>query len=240
MAIVLLVDIVKIIYNINDTINKGDFNMGLFDNVGNLMDLFTSDNNREKATLANRAGVDESEFSKIASVGLPMILQGINRNTNDEAGNESFNAALKQHEDVDRYSSIDELSANVDKEDGNKILDHIFGNRNNVVNGLSNNFGFSSSSISSVLSVLAPMVMKFFADRKRTNGMDNRDMQRETTNIADQLMSQVNNFGDGNNNVGGILDSFLGGADSNRRASNRANDNDNDGGIIDSVKDFFK
>ncbi|MGO4938328.1 DUF937 domain-containing protein [Fundicoccus sp. Sow4_H7] len=240
--------------------------MGLFDNVGNLMNLFTSDNTREKETLANRAGVDQSEFSKIASLGLPMILQGINRNTNDEAGNESFNAALKQHEDVDRYSSLEELSANVDKEDGNKILNHIFGNNDNVVNGLSNNLGFSSQSINSVLSVLAPMVMKFFADRKKTQGLNNQDIQRETTNIADQLSGQVSNFTNGNNDLGGILDSFLGGADTNRTSSNRANDNnlggivddflgdsdanrpasnrvdddDNDGGIIDAVKDFFK
>lgn len=213
--------------------------MGLFDNAGNLFDMFVSGNNREQETLANRAGVDQSEFSKIASVGLPMILQRINRNTNEESGNDSFNAALKQHEDFDRYSSINDLSANVDPQDGQKILDHIFGNKDNVVNEISNKRGTSSQSVISVLSVLAPVVMKYFADRKKTNNLDNRGLQNETTNVLNTLRNSFTNDSQSVTNHGGLLDSFFGGQDDNSDLSKRNSQEDGDS-LLDNVKDFFK
>lgn len=213
--------------------------MGLFDNAGNLFDMFVSGNNREQETLANRAGVDQSEFSKIASVGLPMILQRINHNTNEESGNDSFNAALKQHEDFDRYSSINDLSANVDPQDGQKILDHIFGNKDNVVNEISNKRGTSSQSVISVLSVLAPVVMKYFADRKKTNNLDNRGLQNETTNVLNTLRNSFTNDSQSVTNHGGLLDSFFGGQDDNSDLSKRNSQEDGDS-LLDNVKDFFK
>lgn len=216
---------------------KGEYKMGLFDNVGNLFDMFTSGNNKEQETLANRAGVDQSEFSKIASVGLPMLLQRINRNTNDEAGNNSFNTALRQHEDYDRYSSINDLSANVDPQDGQNILDHVFGNKDNVANEISNKRGVSSKSVISVLSVLAPIVMKYFAHQKKTNNLDNRGLQNETTNVINQLRNSFTGDSNRASNHGGLLDSFFGGSNNNEQ-SNRTNQKDDDS-LLDNVKDLF-
>src|SRR5699024_11508349 len=113
-------------------------NMGLFDQTTNLFDMFVSnDQSEEQKTLANRAGLSSSDFSKVAALGLPAILQGINRNTNDEAGNEAFNSALKQHEDVDQYQSIKQLSSDVDTQDGDNILGHIFWNKDGVTKCIS-------------------------------------------------------------------------------------------------------
>lgn len=56
--------------------------MGLFDNVGTLLDLFVdNDQAAEKETLAKRADVSKSDFGKVAAVGLPAILQALQRNS---------------------------------------------------------------------------------------------------------------------------------------------------------------
>ena len=149
--------------------------MGLFDNVGNLVDLLLQDDQRpETRTLANRAEVDTSDFSKIAALGLPAILQGISRNTQDDVGLDSFNQALNRHQDVGNYQSIDQLTQAVDSQDGDKILGHVFNNKQSLFDRISKSAGVSNSSVQRVLTLLAPIVLKYLADRKNTHQLDKR------------------------------------------------------------------
>lgn len=214
--------------------------MSLFDNATNLFDMFVSnDKSKEQETLANRAGLSTSDFSKVAALGLPAILQGINRNTNDEAGNESFNSALKQHEDVDQYNSINELSSTVDTNDGDNILSHIFGNKDGVTNRISNTVGLSSGSVKKVLVLLAPIVMKYFADRKKSNNLDKRGVQQETGNVIGQLTESVQSYNKNNSSpldIGGMLGGLFGN-DSNKDTTSSTKEDDS---LLDNVFDMFK
>lgn len=214
--------------------------MSLFDNATNLFDMFVSnDKSQEQETLANRAGLSTSDFSKVAALGLPAILQGINRNTNDEAGNESFNSALKQHEDVDQYNSINELSSTVDTNDGDNILSHIFGNKDGVTNRISNTVGLSSGSVKKVLVLLAPIVMKYFADRKKSNNLDKRGVQQETGNVIGQLTESVQSYNKNNSSpldIGGMLGGLFGN-DSNKDTTSSTKEDDS---LLDNVFDMFK
>ncbi|WP_338486805.1 hypothetical protein [Ruoffia tabacinasalis] len=55
--------------------------MSLFNDIGNLMGtLMQPDQHEEGKNLASKAGVDTNDFAKIASIGLPLLLQGMNRN----------------------------------------------------------------------------------------------------------------------------------------------------------------
>lgn len=101
--------------------------MALFDNIGSLMNtLMQPDDHEETKNLANKAGVDTTDFAKIASIGLPLLLQGMNRNNKDQVGLESFNQALKQHQERNNYDSFNQFSRNVDPQDGDKIVGHVF------------------------------------------------------------------------------------------------------------------
>lgn len=214
--------------------------MGLFDQATNLFDMFVSnDQSEEQETLANRAGLSSSDFSKVAALGLPAILQGINRNTNDEAGNEAFNSALKQHEDVDQYQSIKQLSSDVDTQDGDNILGHIFGNKDGVTNRISNTVGLSSADVKKVLVLLAPIVMKYFADRKKEKNLDNTGVQQETGSILGQLSNSVKSYSKNNSSsfdMGGILGGLFGN-DSSKGTTDTKQEDD---GLLDNVLDMFK
>ena len=214
--------------------------MGLFDQATNLFDMFVSnDQSEEQKTLANRAGLSTSDFSKVAALGLPAILQGINRNTNDEAGNEDFNSALKQHEDVDQYQSIKQLSSDVDTQDGDNILGHIFGNKDGVTNRISNTVGLSSADVKKVLVLLAPIVMKYFADRKKEKNLDNTGVQQETGSILGQLSNSVKSYSKNNSSsfdMGGILGGLFGN-DSSKGTTDTKQEDD---GLLDNVLDMFK
>lgn len=215
--------------------------MGLFDNVGNLVDLLLQDDQRpETRTLANRAEVDTSDFSKIAVLGLPAILQGISRNTQDDVGLDSFNQALNRHQDVGNYQSVDQLTQAVDSQDGDKILGHVFNNKQSLFDRISNSAGVSNSSVQRVLTLLAPIVLKYLADRKNTHQLDKRGVRHETDNLLEQVNHSVREYGRSltqQDKTGGFLDGIL-----NR--DGKSNDtrplNDENDGLLDDLLDLFK
>lgn len=167
--------------------------MALIDNIGNLVGtLMQSNQNKEGQELANRAGVDTNDFSKIASVGLPLLLQGINRNTQDKSGLNSFNEALNQHQSRNNYDSLSQFAQNVDTEDGDKIVNHVLsGEKEEVSNGLADRLGVDSQTVKRVLAILGPIVLKYFADQKREKNLDAEQVQSETQNVTREAVSQV-------------------------------------------------
>lgn len=63
--------------------------------------------------MAKRADVSKSDFEKIVAVGLPAILQALQRNSADKKGLASLEAALGKHQDVSKYSSINQVAEDV-------------------------------------------------------------------------------------------------------------------------------
>lgn len=214
--------------------------MGLFDNVGNLFDLLLQDDQRpETKTLANRAEVDTSDFSKIAALGLPAILQGINRNNQSDSGLDLFNDALNKHQDVKNYQSMDQLTQNVDPQDGDKILGHVFNDKQSIVDRIAGTLNLSPAAVKRVLALLAPIVLKYLADRKNTNQLDKRGVERETGSLIEQMNSSVRNYGRNmprQENSGGIFGELFGNDDNKH---GRPVDDKNDG-ILDSILDLFR
>lgn len=218
--------------------------MSLFDNIGgNLLDLFM-DNERQADTtsMAQRAEVDEQDFGKVLALGLPALLQGINRNNRDPQGLESFSHALDQHQDVNQYNSFGELVNQVDPNEGDKILGHVFNNQQGIYDRISDTSGVNSSSVKRVLTVLAPIVLKYLASRKQTNRLDNFGVQQETGNITDQMTRSIREYGQnrGSNHsssdaLGSIFDSLTRG-----QANNTVKKDNESDGILDNILDLFK
>lgn len=179
--------------------------MGLFDNVGSLVNLFVDDKQApESQNLAKRADVNPLDFGKVASLGLPAILKAIQQNTQDEAGLESFDKALEKHQDVQNYQSVEQLSENVDPQDGDKILGHVFNDKESIIDRIADSVGMTPAAVKRVLVLLAPVVLKYLADQKKSKNLDKKDLQKETANIADSVTKTITD-----SNKGGLLGSLL-------------------------------
>ncbi len=211
--------------------------MSLFDNIGSLMTtLMQPDQHEESQQLANRAGVDKSDFAKIASVGLPLILQGMNRNNQDPQGLESFNQALNQHQERNNYQSFNEFSKNVDAQEGDKILNHVFSNeKEEVNNSLANQLGINSDTVKKTLAVLAPIAIKYLADRKREQNLDPQGIQRETEKLTrEAAMKAREPNANQPSGVEGLLGNLL---SSFTDSSNNQKENK---GLLGNLTDLFK
>jgi hypothetical protein len=116
--------------------------------------------------LASQLGVDESEVEQAARTALPALLGGLQANAADPAGAQSLASALSEHQGT--VSSL----ADVDEQDGQKIVGNIFGdNTDQVVSqlgGLGSGNGGSGSSgslVQKLLPILAPIVMSWLANK---------------------------------------------------------------------------
>lgn len=80
--------------------------------------------------LAAQLGVERAEAEQATRTALPALLGGLEANANDEGGKASLLEALGQH-GPELDGGVD-LSS-VDTDDGQKIVDHIFGDQRDAV-----------------------------------------------------------------------------------------------------------
>lgn len=118
------------------------------------------------ADLATRLGVDEATAAQATRQALPALLGGIQANTADPGGAESFASAIGQHDNdlAEGGVNLDD----VDERDGDRIVGHVFGEqRGQVVQQLGTTGGPSTNDdlIGRLLPILAPIVMAYLAKR---------------------------------------------------------------------------
>ncbi len=75
--------------------------------------------------LASQLGVNEQEAEQAARTALPALLGGIQANTEDPGGASSFVEAVQQHDPSLVEGGVD--LNQVDPNDGQKIVSHVFG-----------------------------------------------------------------------------------------------------------------
>lgn len=211
--------------------------MSLFNDIGNLMGtLMQPDQHEEGKNLASKAGVDTNDFAKIASIGLPLLLQGMNRNNQHQQGLESFNQALNQHQERNNYESFNQFSKNVDPQDGQKIVGYVFNNEQEEVNNsLADRLGVNPDTVKRTMAILAPIAIKYLADRKRQQNLDAQGVQKETQNLTREAAMRARDF---NTNDQSKSDGLLGDLFSNLTDS--TNTQKNDSGLLGSLFDLFK
>lgn len=212
--------------------------MSLINNIGSLIGMFTQpDQNEESKQLATRAGVDTKDFGKVASVGLPLLLQAINRNNQSTNGLESFNQALNQHQTKNNYDSLNQFAQHVDTDDGDKIVSHILQDKQQTVNtGLADRLGVNPDTVKKVLAVLAPLAIKYLADQKRENKLNPQEVQKETEAATREATTQVHAFSKENKKDYGVIGDLLGLGDH----TDETTENEKDHGLLGGILDIFK
>ena len=117
--------------------------------------------------LAGQFGVDESEVREAAEQALPALLGGLQANADDPAGAGSIMDALADHQ-----GGVPRDLAEVDVDDGQKIVGNIFGdNTDQVMNQLGGlGGGATGSLVKKLLPVLAPLVLSWLAKKMSQQG----------------------------------------------------------------------
>lgn len=166
--------------------------------------------------LSGQFGLDNGQVEEIVKGALPEITNSINENTSTEEGLKSFWDALNDHKDA----PVEEMLTNLDKvdtEDGEKILGHILGDKQEALTeSLSAKQGLSAASVGGVLKYLAPVLMAA---------------------IGKQAMKPAEKKGDNND----LLESMLGKDSSVTKMTKSFLDKNKDGSILDDLfGNFFK
>ena len=171
--------------------------------------------------LGSKTGVDASILPKLAVVAIPLILRALSKNAESKAGKDSLSDALEKHKGQTKdVSSIEDVFKKVDTDDGDKILDHAFGDKDKVVDQIAAQTGISKSEVAKVLASMAPMILGMLADKKDADGVakqtDIFSKQAEETatsnfDITDLFPKQSGTTTpSATGGLGGILGSILG------------------------------
>ena len=168
------------------------------------------------ASLASQLGVDPGTAASAVRQALPALLGGMQANAADPAGAASLSGAIDQHSPSLFAGGID--LEQVDVDDGQKIVGHVFGdNRQDVVQTLGQNLGSGGGGdlMQKLLPILAPIVLSYLAQRMRGGGAGQgaADQGGQGGGVGDLLGSILGGLGGGGQRQqggGGILD-MLGG-----------------------------
>ncbi|KRE77639.1 DUF937 domain-containing protein [Arthrobacter sp. Soil763] len=150
--------------------------------------------------IAGMLGTDRQTAQSAVEAAVPTLLAGLHNNAQAPEGAASLESALGQHRDGLVDGGVD--VAQVDTADGEKIVNHVFGGRQDQVAsqlaGTAQLGGVGGDLVRRLLPILAPIVMSYLANK--VLGGRGR---------AGQAGGQP---GAGGIDLGGILGGILGGA----------------------------
>lgn len=128
-------------------------------------DLLNQLRGPQLAQIGQQLGVSESKASGAVSAALPLLIGALGRNAGQPQGAEAlFGALQRDHAGLDLGSVLGSVLGGGGQ--GDQILGHIFGDRQETAaQGLGNVAGLGSNQASSLLKILAPIVLAYLAKR---------------------------------------------------------------------------
>jgi len=153
------------------------------------------------ATLANKTGIDASGVQSLITELAPKLLSGAKENlASDSDSSELINMISNTNLD-----SIKEHPADIDSQDNSNMLGQLFSsldeNEEDIANELSSKSGINASSISSLLPMIAPLIMG--ALNKQTN------LSSTDTSDTNSITGMLTDFIDQDND-GSVVDDLMG------------------------------
>lgn len=187
-------------------------------------------NNDTMSSIAKRANTDTSTVQKIAQMGLPMIMDGLNRQTSkDTKTSEKLANSVSKHLD-DNTENLNHLLKNTDESEGNRLLDMAFGSKKQKVEErVAEKTGTETSKVKSVLSMLAPLALSMIAKRSsNSQSLTGSGVSQLLDGLTENVKKQSSDAG-----YGDVLSSVLGDIDD---SSDTSKDGDN---AVDKAKDVL-
>lgn len=172
--------------------------------------------------LSKASGASQKDVKKVVAAVLPSLLGGVKNQAEGSDTAEGFTQALSDHAKADT-SDIKSFLANVDLEDGAKIIGHLLGgNQENTTKAVSAQTGVSSKKTGNILSSLAPLLMSLLGQQTGSDSsgssigsligglLGNVDI----TSLLGGLLGGSSNSGSSGVNLGSLLGGLLGGSSS--------------------------
>jgi len=166
--------------------------------------------------LSQSVNSEPEKVEKTVQLGIPMLMEALNRNTNTSQGAQDLANALEKHKD-DKVDDLAGFLQNVDTEDGTKILQHIFANKNKTVqSNLSKTTGLNQNQVGSILAKIAPLLLGALGNQKKEQNLDANGISNLTSSLSqnlqqvggESLFSMATKLLDTNKN-GSILDEIM-------------------------------
>ncbi|MGJ1271774.1 DUF937 domain-containing protein [Sphingobacterium siyangense] len=183
----------------------------------NLTDLVTGGvGSKAIETISKITGVSESKAKWIVAAAVPLMIAALNYNAKNKGQAENIDKAIDQHSNSGILDKIGDFfgqggaeqggEQNV-SEDGNKIVNHMFGQNTEVVTQhIADKAGLSSSQVTGVLATLAPIVMGYLGQQKQASSGGG------IGDLIGSVLGGGTQQNAGGGMLGGILGSFLGGS----------------------------
>ncbi|AHM56100.1 hypothetical protein EAL2_c08000 [Peptoclostridium acidaminophilum DSM 3953] len=182
-----------------------------------IMELITSQLSNQEALkkLGKSVNANPSQVEQLTQIGMPVLLEALNRNSNTPQGAEALASALDRHQD-DNVDDLIGFLDNVDTSDGEKILQHVLSDKNDrVQSNLAKQTGMDASQVSGLLAQLAPLLLGALGNQKKAQNLDAAGVSNLTSSLTGML---------GQSEKGGLLG-----------LATQLLDADKDGSIIDDI-----
>ncbi|MGQ3679213.1 DUF937 domain-containing protein [Tenacibaculum discolor] len=183
-----------------------------------ILDLLNSDTGKAIISgVAGSTGQDTNKTSSVLTMALPVLMKAMQRNAATPQGAESLKSALNKHDGgiLDNLGDLFNGGVNSDVlQDGNKILGHVLGNKQQGVEKvIGQKAGMDSGAVADILKTAAPILMGLLGKQSR--------------------QENINNSSD----LSGLLGGLLGGNSAQKEQSflEQILDADGDGSIVDDV-----
>ena len=122
------------------------------------------------SAISRRTKVPTSDVAKVMSYGIPTLLGGMNRNVATSEGEQSLAGALRDHSGDD-VSNVGKFLKGTDLKDGKKIIAHVLGgDQEDVVDQISRASGVSRGKTTSILALLAPLLLSLLGGQQNQGG----------------------------------------------------------------------
>lgn len=185
---------------------------------------------------ASALGEDRETTYQAAAAAIPTLLAGMKANATDEGGAQSLVKAIAKHQpETDEVPGLEQ----VDVEDGQKVVHHVFGENTDAVVNQFSGMGFSSGLVAKLLPMLAPFVLGWLSKNIFGSGQQAKSApaQQESGGggLGDLLGSifgggkseaqpqvQPQSAGGGGININDILGDMLGGGSSSSSAQSQS------------------
>lgn len=122
--------------------------------------------------IGKSVGAKPSQVKKVNELGMPALVQALQRNVTTSEGAAALSKALDQHKD-DKVDDLAGFLNNVDMEDGAKILKHVFsGKDQKVQKNIAKQTGLQMDQVSGIMAQLAPMLLGALGTEKKKQNLD--------------------------------------------------------------------
>lgn len=143
--------------------------------MASILDLLNTNKGEALISKASeRTSASEEKVTQVIGMALPLLLGAMKRNIYSTEGQKSLNKALSSEKHGEDYlENLNNLDPEEMTVEGGKILNHIFGEKqNNIITTIATTLGMKNSNVAEITKMAAPSLMSILASQKRKENID--------------------------------------------------------------------